>query len=367
MRKYIFLFFLSLYLLTMGGHFYSSDHFAMYMVTKNIVEKHSIEIPESPFAIKTIDGKYYSWYELGQSLLALPFYAAGKLADKIYRTDSLKQFFVSAQNTLFAAGACLLLFMIATKLEFGYRLSMLLSFLYGVGTMAWVYSANFFAHTPASFFLLLSFYFLLMWDESRFRSHLILCSTAFGLLFLTRIEMLPAVIWFVLYVIYKDRKDKKKMLSDLSLFLIPIAIFAALILYHNWYRFGKIIIDVRFLMARIPLPESSFLNDIYRISFDGETGLFFFNPVLVFFIGGLFFLKKKKALVLPAIIALQTILLVIILKRIDGRWCWGTRHLMTVLPFFALITVFFLKENKNKILSYFFYTLFFISFTFQLS
>ncbi|MBA3052780.1 hypothetical protein KJ959_03820 [bacterium] len=159
MRKYIFLFFLSLYLLTMGGHFYSNDHFAMYMVTKNIVEKQSLEIPESPFTIKTTSGKKYSWYELGQSILALPFYAAGKLADKIFKTDFLKQFFVSAQNTVFAAGACLLLFMIATKLKFGYRLSLLLAFLYGAGTMAWVYSANFFAHTPASFLLLLSFYF----------------------------------------------------------------------------------------------------------------------------------------------------------------------------------------------------------------
>ncbi|MBA3052779.1 hypothetical protein KJ959_03825 [bacterium] len=187
------------------------------------------------------------------------------------------------------------------------------------------------------------------------------------MLFLTRIEMLPAALWFVLYIAYKDRKDKKIMISDLLLFLIPIAVFTALILYHNWYRFGKIIMDARVAMAIPQEPERSFLNGLYKVLLDGETGFFFFNPVLVFFIGGLFFLKKKKALILPAIIALQTILLLIVLNRIDGRWCWGTRFLMGVLPFFALITVFFLKENKNKILSYFFYTLFFISFTFQLS
>lgn len=206
-----------------------------------------------------------------------------------------------------------------------------------------------------------------MWDESRARSHIVLCAAAFGLLFLTRIEMLPAALWFVLYIAYKDRKDKKIMISDLLLFLIPIAVFTALILYHNWYRFGKIIMDARVAMAIPQEPERSFLNGLYKVLLDGETGFFFFNPVLVFFIGGLFFLKKKKALILPAIIALQTILLLIVLNRIDGRWCWGTRFLMGVLPFFALITVFFLKENKNKILSYFFYTLFFISFTFQLS
>ena len=367
MKKYIFLFFLSLYLLTMGGHFYSNDHYAMYMVTRNIVEYRSLEIPESPFSIQTAGGQSYSWYELGQSLIALPFYVTGKAADKIFKTDFLKQFFVASQNTLFAAGACLLLFMIAGKLKFGYRLALLLSFLYGAGTMAWVYSANFFAHTPASFLLLLAFYFLLMWNESRAPKHILLCSTVYGILLLTRIAMLPAAFWFTLYIVYKDRADKKRALSDVSLFLLPIAFFGGLILYHNWHRLGLIIIDARFLIPRIPLPESSFLNDWYRISFDGETGLFFFNPVLVFFIGGLFYLKKKKALILPAIIVLQSVLSVIILKRIDGRWCWGTRHLMTVLPFFALLTVFFFKENRNRILSYIFYALFFLSFTFQFS
>ena len=75
----IFLFFLSLYLLTMGGHPYSTDGMVIHRLTKNIVENQSISIDVAG-SIRGIDNKFYSKYGIGQSLLTIPLFVLGKLA-----------------------------------------------------------------------------------------------------------------------------------------------------------------------------------------------------------------------------------------------------------------------------------------------
>src|SRR4030042_5447743 len=75
----LFLMFVSLYLLiTSPINIFDTDASqARYLVTESLVQKFDLSIP-SGLGVKGVDGRDYSWYGLGQSVLAIPFYIFGK-------------------------------------------------------------------------------------------------------------------------------------------------------------------------------------------------------------------------------------------------------------------------------------------------
>src|SRR5258708_854291 len=76
------IFFLSLYLLTMGGHLDSPDEELMFQVTRSLVERGSMDIGDTVlperFALPGIDGRSYAPYGPVSSVLSVPFYLIGE-------------------------------------------------------------------------------------------------------------------------------------------------------------------------------------------------------------------------------------------------------------------------------------------------
>ena len=73
----LFLFFL----LFQHGHFAGSDEVGVYEQTRSLYERGSLSVPKGYHTYRGRDGLLYSHFAVGQSLLALPFYASGRLAD----------------------------------------------------------------------------------------------------------------------------------------------------------------------------------------------------------------------------------------------------------------------------------------------
>src|SRR5262245_1222370 len=66
------------------GYFVSSDEVGLYFQTRAISEELSLVVPARlHMAVPGADGRSYSHYTIGQSLLAVPFHAAGRLVEPL--------------------------------------------------------------------------------------------------------------------------------------------------------------------------------------------------------------------------------------------------------------------------------------------
>ena len=107
---FIFLFFICLYAFSWGGHFYTTDGLTFYWVLSNTLSGRGPVIPQKlePFGTYGPDGRLYSKFGLGHSIVILPFFLLGKAAgfilslggggdsDLSYYSSPLTNTFVSA-------------------------------------------------------------------------------------------------------------------------------------------------------------------------------------------------------------------------------------------------------------------------------
>ena len=106
---WVFLFFVLLYGATAKGMLQYLDDICMLRVTESIVENGSFAVPPStPGTRPGVDGRLYSQFGVGQSLLAVPFYVAGRELEKIFPTPKLvgSDGLVRASTTIYVV--CLL-------------------------------------------------------------------------------------------------------------------------------------------------------------------------------------------------------------------------------------------------------------------
>ena len=125
MPFYIFIFLISIYLLTSSDTTMYGDAVAKYEVTKSLVERFDISIPDG-FGIKGIDGKDYSWYGIGYSVISIPFYIIGKYTGS-------PEGAVSMVNLLFGAMTAVLVFLFCSRFGYSDRSSFLITIFYGLG------------------------------------------------------------------------------------------------------------------------------------------------------------------------------------------------------------------------------------------
>src|SRR3989338_5175763 len=119
-RILIFLFFLSLFILSSGGHFYTRDGLIMYKVAESIVEKGSFRVDGiSPIGLaEGSDNHFYSPYGLGMSLVYIPFYAAGKSLASFLSAPEITVMTTCFANSFVSAVSMVVFFSLALFLGF---------------------------------------------------------------------------------------------------------------------------------------------------------------------------------------------------------------------------------------------------------
>ena len=124
---YLFIFFLSVYLLTASAPVRFTDvGISRIEVLKSINERFDLIIPTG-MGIKGLDGREYSLFAIGSVALAIPFYITGKLIG-ISPFD-----LIAIMNQLAGASTVVLVFVFS--LGYSKRASLYASILYGLGTM----------------------------------------------------------------------------------------------------------------------------------------------------------------------------------------------------------------------------------------
>lgn len=411
----VFLAFLALYVVTAGGHLYSPDEEIMFRVTESLATRGRLDVEPirdaggSGFATRRgADGREYAQYGIANSLFAVPLYWAGDAAARALPPDTgtrllgfmtvmylpegepagpaiLRRFAVSFFGAIVAAATCALIWrfvmvMGARELSWSGRLDVfttaerrawlraawLTAAAYGAGTMALPHARTFFSEPPATFFALLSFYFLFggggLTPKRAFAS-----GGAFALALLTRLDtifILPAVGAFLVFRFLDGRggalRDVMRepaaavasrllsrwLIVPVFAFAVPLAAYVLFYFLMNRLHFGGALSS-----AYADQPEgikfsTPLLAGLYGFFFSVGKSIFLFSPAILLGIAGYRALWWKHLPLALGLLLCGALLLLLHSRWQNwaGGWCWGPRHIFMLHAFAILPAAQFLAK-----------------------
>ncbi len=368
---WLFIFLLSVLLLTAGGRIAPQDEETVLRMTANLLQgrftitnqtitvepqTYSGFLPQAQprelittWAAIGVDGRSYSQFSWGQSILDVPLYLIGRLigGGLDLRSILIVRLIVSLLNPIVIALTGWLIALFATRLGYSTRLSIGLALAYAFGSMVFAYASTHFSEPALALMLVLAIYAIDRARADQPARWLVLAGTALGFTAYIRERSVIIVPIFVLYLILKHRRLRLK--SWLA-FLVPIGIAGGLIGLQNWLRFGA---PTSFGFSA--LQHTSFTTPIvlgvYGLLISPGKGLLLYNPIAWLGLIGLFTLAKHRS---PeaALYALTFIIEVLFFGAYEfwtGGWNWGPRYLLPVLPLLILAAGAWLQAHPSRL------------------
>ncbi len=337
--KWIFLTLLSIYLLTMGNGYYSTDGEVMFRLTLTLVEKGNLgfqceaRLPNAP---PGKGGLCYSKYGLGQSLALVPFYVLGKGLHLILHDGDpilMGKWFADKANAVFTASTGLLVGLWALNLFGKVDTAVALALVYGLATMAWPYAKFNFNQPLAALCITGGFYFLWRYIQRPSLTLVLWSGLAFGWALLTRLSDLITIPWATLFF-WKKLKSRELYLPHFLTWILPILLALSLSLGYNLYAFGKVTGGYEGEKWSTPL-----FVGLYGLLMSSGKGLFLFVPLVFLLPWALAkFLKMGRSLetALCAGLLVSYVLFHAPFWTWHGGWSWGPRFLVPTMPFLVL-------------------------------
>jgi 4-amino-4-deoxy-L-arabinose transferase-like glycosyltransferase len=330
----VFAAFVCLCALTLGRGFYSSDGEVMFQTTAALVEQGTLALPPDPGLPQIIegrDGRFYSKYDPGLPLLAVPFYLAGdRLAaiNQAHRT-TVAALTVSLLPALAAASTLALLLALASRLAPpGDNRPLLLTIAAGLGTPLWWYGRTLFPEALLACTLTAAVT-LTVYAADR-PARLILAGVALGIGMLTRAALAIYALPLVILTLRIGPRRTKRLIG-IALGLAP---FAAGILLHNVLRFGNPL-STGYRGEVFSTPP---WQGIAGLLFSPGKGLWFYAPPLL--LSAVLWPRfRRKQPALATFLALAWIVALAFYGSWwawDGGWAWGPRLLVPLLPLSCL-------------------------------
>ncbi len=203
------LFFLSLYVLTMGGHLDSPDEEVMFRVTRSLAERLSFDVgnTDSPeYASYTgigVDGRAYAPYGPVSSILSVPFYEVGRGAAALMPTrysEVAERFAVNLRDPVFSAAGCILFYLLALELGFDAPVALILTLAFGTATLEWPFSKYSWSEPVTGFFVLLSVFAAMRATRGRGAAWATLSGVALGIASGSKITTMVVAPILLLYL-----------------------------------------------------------------------------------------------------------------------------------------------------------------------
>lgn len=318
-----------IYLAFLSPGIYSVDGGSMLAVADSLVRHHDVTVPAG-LGIEGPDGNTYSsWYPL-QSLLALPVVAAAAKASSILHLPLRYVESISATvlPAFYTALTVPLVYLLALALESSQAGAWLAALTYGFGTIALVYTRDFYADPLLA--LLMALGLQLAFRPTR--SWKIVPVTGLAVLAKPTGIILGPIL--TLYIFWKTRRFWPSLLPGLG-----SAAGLALYFVYNYYRFGNIRTfgqPWRFSLTFVPQGVAGLLIS------SGE-GLLWYCPCTALAILAFFKLNRQRleiwaqALTIVAL-AMMSVLLHSLWAAWNGGWSWGPRLLLPILPGVVALT-----------------------------
>lgn len=365
------------YMIPLAPNWNSESHL---FLTFSMVDHGSLNI--DPYHVRLGDESYYRSHYYsdkapGLSFLALPAYAGFRVLNPHYQgqgyiAHSHMQYSIR-RNTVYLRYVITYLIVVLPSAIFAVLLWLFLGNLignvawalaataaYSLGTIAYVYSTQFFSHQITAILLFGSF--LLFYSRARKKpaSPRVLLATAFaGLLAgYAVITEYPAVLTVGLLAVYLFvvAADRLKALGAFAAGLAPPAVLGGI---YNFLAFGKPF-TTSYAYVRSSAYHSNVhpgvlgltnpfsygmhlpsLNALWQITFGPYRGIFLISPVLLLFFVGAALTWKNRELRPELWLCLAVVALTFLLdasRNVDqngwsGGWSVASRHLTPMLPF----------------------------------
>jgi hypothetical protein len=347
------------YLASSGGHFYTGDGIEMFKTAESILRHGDLAVRPGPtgrrWGYPGTDGKQYSPYALGLTLVELPFYAAGTatvapLPLSRPARARLAQAAALSANACVTAATALVLFLLARAIGIRRRGAVGVALLYGLGTMAWVYSKHDFAEPLAALCLLGTVLCLVRADEGG-RPGLLLLAGAFnGYSFFTKYQMIiytPLLAAYLLSGEWRRRSAPAAMGRRLALFFAPGLLFGLANLFVNQMKFGTWLETGYARQGDIWAGLGFAPAGLLGLLLSPGKGLLWYSPLVIAvpFVWRRFHLRHARLSFLCAGITAATLAMFAPLWWWHGDWAWGPRYLVLVLPFVVLPLGVLLEEG----------------------
>jgi hypothetical protein len=296
-----------------------------------------------------VDGRYYAQYGVGQSLLAVPFYLAGRAVHRLsgWGTEGLvTRAGVMLLNPLVMAVLCAAVHRLAYRLGYGPGPALGVALVTGLATPLWVYSKSFFSEPLVALAFVTAALGALEGDGGR-RAGWVLCGTALGVAVLVKPVTLAVAPAFLVYALAgphattgtvgqsgESAKDLGSRflgrVPSLALVAGPLCAGAIGVALYNWARFGSPV-DAGYRTAAWSVAP---WVGLYGLLLSPGKGLLWYCPPLALGLAGFVPLAKRRprtAGLLAGAPALY-VLAHASYNHWHGGGSWGPRLILPVLP-----------------------------------
>lgn len=324
------------------------DQKVRFATTYSIVEQGKLSLPYDMKGLKGVGGKEYSWYGIGQPVLAIPFYLAGKMIGGIEGSKSA----VSLMNLLAVSLSGAVLFLFILNLNYSPKTALVVTAFYAFGTMAWPQSKHPWDHPEEMLFLLLSLFFIQYYLRTKALTYLLLSSLALGVAFTTRVPTILALVPILIYLVM-ERHDARRSMQDVAIFTGAFTPFVLIQLWYNHARFGSIFETGLSLMAQ-RAGIDFFSGTPLHVGLQGllvspGKGFFLYAPITILFFFSIrgFFRRHKGLACCLAAIAMAYV--GFIAKNIywHGDWSWGPRYIFVITPLLMIPVAEFVEKGAS--------------------
>lgn len=296
------------------------------------------------------EGKIYSAYGIGLSLIFIPFVLASKILSYFTGTDLrlILNFTLSFYNIPFAILGLYFFQNITLQLGASKVKSIFMTICLGLGTCYWKYTVTDFSEISQSCILLGIIYTVLKRDKNMWYK-LSLGYSCLILLKVTHVVFLPLLlIFFVTENLNQYKRQTFNNFLKSCSFFVPACIFIAFV---NFTKYGSTLGNG--YGNAIKFSTDFFLRDWlgYLLSFD--RGIITFNPILIISFTGIFCVPNnyRRSFMFIGVTAFVWYLTMCFWVSWQGGFCWGNRLLVPIIPLLLLPLV-FLKFGRifSKIL-----------------
>lgn len=346
------LFLFAVYLLTYRGGFHSVDEVSMFAVTESLVKFGQFNTDQIAWTQWTTSqseaqgffgagGHVYSKKGLALSLAQAPLYWLALIVPGLGMLQT-----VSLLNAIVTAATGTVLFAYARRLGFERRTALAGTLIFGLATIAWVYSKYLFSEPLAALLLLLAAYWLLGYRQQAQLWRPAGAGLAAGLAVLARANNLLLVPVFGLYLLAAlatppagapprpswlyFRLNWRQTIVPLLVFGLALAACGALLAWYNLVRAGSATetgYDLTLFSANV-------LLGLYKLLFSPLRGLFVYSPVLFLALPGWRALRRSRAGEAWLIAGLVGVTVALFSVWSSGEGLsWGSRFLVPVAPF----------------------------------
>jgi hypothetical protein len=329
-----------------------------FILAKSLVDDRSFFI--DPYQLKTGDKLYLNnhyfapFTRLGISLLSIsPYFFLIFFTNN----ENILKFLISILTSgVFFSLSVLIIYNISIRFFKHKKHRMLLTFSYGLSTLAFQQARFFTCHSAEVFFASLIIYLFFKVLNERTIKNTILYGAFMGIgLLLTPFFAFLFLFLFIAFIIKRYRKEAILFLLITLLVYVPPFIAYLLLNTPSRKNVEPYFFPENFESLVFPLPN------LLQLLFFPSKGLFFYYPILAFSFIGFFVARDKKIETFLSLLSLLFILLtffVISFKQVMWWFGWvsyGPSRVLTILmPFFLIGLMKFINKFGFKIIIPFF-------------